>query len=196
MGIEADKIDEIITAHTEVVNGLKTERDELQAKVIKLENVEKEYTKLKEETGADTPFKDKFEAKEKEYDALKQEFADYKKQVADKELVETKKAAYRQLLVDAGISEKRIDSVLKVSDFSSVELEKDGKIKQADELVKNIKSEWADFIVTQHAQGAKTPNPPANNGGATFEKMSLRDKMAYANAHPNDDEVVNWLKKG
>ena len=35
MGIEADKIDEIITAHVETVDGLKKERDDLKEKADK-----------------------------------------------------------------------------------------------------------------------------------------------------------------
>ena len=79
----------------------------------------------------------------------------------------------------AGISEKRIDAVLKVSNIDSIELDKDGKIKDADKHTENIKTEWADFIPTTTVVGARTANPPANNGkgtGKTKEEiMAIKD---------------------
>lgn len=48
---------------------------------------------------------------------------------------------------------------MKVTDLSSVELE-DGKIKNADDLKKSIKEEWADFVVTTKQKGADTKDPP------------------------------------
>ena len=106
-----------------------------------------------------------FEEYIKHSDKVKKEFGDYKREQMQKETKSAKESAYRELLKSVGISEKRIDSVLKVTDLSSVELE-DGKIKNADDLKKSIKEEWADFVVTTKQKGADTKDPPANNGGA------------------------------
>lgn len=100
------------------------------------------------------------------YEALKSEFNDYKGEQTKKESRATKEKAYRELLKAAGISEKRIDAVLKVSDVDGVELDDKGAIKGAEELTKSVKSEWADFIVTTTTKGADTAHPPANTGGA------------------------------
>jgi hypothetical protein len=48
MGIEDEKIDEIITAHTETVDALKEQRDQYKADAEKLPNVQKELQGLKE----------------------------------------------------------------------------------------------------------------------------------------------------
>ena len=47
LGIEADKVDEIISAHTETVEALKNERDTFKADAEKLTGVQKELDDLK-----------------------------------------------------------------------------------------------------------------------------------------------------
>ena len=169
MGIEAEKIDEIITAHAETVDGLKEERDtarkeaeQYKAAANKLPNVEKELNELKEKVKEGN--KDPYEPK---YNELKEEFEKYKADVEAKETTAKKQNAYRALLKEAGVSEKRIDSIIKVTDISSLELTEDGKIKDADTRKDAVKKEWADFIQTAETQGAKTPTPPDNKGEKT-----------------------------
>lgn len=171
LGIEADKVDEIINAHTEVTDALKAERDGYKAKADKLVGVQKELDDLK--AAAEKDGKDPFKVK---YEAIKEEFETFKKDVSAKETKATKTAAYRELLKSAGVAEKRIDAVLKVSDIDGVELDKDGKINGADELLKSIKSEWADFIPTESAKGAKTATPPAGSNGGTMTREEIYKK--------------------
>ncbi len=111
------------------------------------------------------------------YDALKEDFETYKNDIAAKETKATRENAYRELLKEAGISEKRLASVLRVSDIDNLEME-DGKFKDSEKLVEGIKEEWADFITTQEVHGAKTTNPPKNNGGSAMTKeeiMKIKD---------------------
>lgn len=111
-----------------------------------------------------------------EYKALKKEFDDYKAEIGEKESHAAKEKAYRALLQEAGVSEKRLESVLKVSDVDSVELDDKGAIKGADKLTESIKSEWADFITTTETRGAQTSNPPATNNGGTMTKADIYKK--------------------
>jgi hypothetical protein len=97
---------------------------------------------------------------------LKEEYKEYKKGIEEKATKDSKSKAYKELLKEAGISDKRIESVLKVSDIDSIEFDDDGNIKNKDELLNGIKEEWSDFIQTADVQGAKTDNPPANTGGS------------------------------
>ena len=78
------------------------------------------------------------------------------------------------------MSEKRLNAIIKVSDIDSLELDKDGKIKDADKHTENVKSEWADFIETTTTKGAKTANPPAGNGGGDVDlgTLSMEDYIA------------------
>ena len=109
---------------------------------------------------------------------------------------EAKENAYKELLTGAGVSNKLVDLVVKASakEIEALTL-KDGKIEGADELTKNIKETYKDYITTKHQQGADTHTPPDNNGGSDFEKMSLAEKMEYANTHPDAPDVKAWLGK-
>lgn len=165
LGIEADKVDEIINAHTETVDALKHERDSYKADAEKLPEVQKELNSIKEQA-AKNDGKNPFEVK---YNAIKEEFENYKKEQTAKETKVKKADAYKALLKEAGVSEKRIDAVLRVSDIDGLKLDKDGAVEGKDALLESIKKDWSDFIVTQGTQGAKTPNPPANGGGKTYK---------------------------
>jgi hypothetical protein len=165
LGIDADKVDEIINAHTETVDALKNERDKYKADAEKLPEVQKELDGMKEEAAKNSG-KNPFEVK---YNAIKEEFENYKKEQTAKETKVKKADAYKALLKEAGVSEKRIDAVLRVSDIDGLKLDKDGAVEGKDALLESIKKDWSDFIVTQGTQGAKTPNPPANGGGKTYK---------------------------
>lgn len=168
MGIEDDKIDQIIEAHRNTVDGLKDEADKNKADAEKLKSVQKELNEAKEAmaNGDKSPYKVKYEAKVEELEELQKEFDKYKADVDAKAITAKKTDAYRQLLKEAGVSEKRIDAVLRVSPIDDVELDEEGKIKDAKKLTDNIKSEWADFIVEVSEQGAYVSTPPQNNGGS------------------------------
>ena len=48
LGIEADKVEEIISAHMETVNGLKDEKEALQKKADQVDSLTEELNELKE----------------------------------------------------------------------------------------------------------------------------------------------------
>lgn len=168
-GIEEDKVDEIIKAHTETVDALKEQRDAYKADAEKLPAVQKELDDLK--AAAEKGDKDPYKVK---YEALKEDFDKFKSDQKEKETHAKKESAYRALLEEAGISEKRIASVLKVSDVDAIEFAEDGKVKDADTLKASIKKEWEDFIVTKDTQGASTATPPAGSGKTYKSKDEIR----------------------
>lgn len=110
------------------------------------------------------------------YEALKSEFNDYKGEQTKKDARAAKEKAYRELLKTAGVSEKRFDAILKVSDVDSVELDDNGAIKDADKLTEFVKKEWADFIVTTTTKTAGVETPPANNGGTKLTREQIYKK--------------------
>lgn len=186
MDIPAEKIDEIISAHTDTVSAVKEERDNFKADADRLKAVEDDLKKANEELAA---FKSgDWESK---YNSLKSEYDDFKSATQKKETKAKKTEAYRNLLKEAGISEKRIASVLKVSDVDSVELDKEGKIKDADSRLESVKKEWADFIPTKQERGADVSNPPANTGGDVKKPSRAAELVAqYRNEHygsPKED---------
>ena len=126
------------------------------------------------------------------YDALKEDFDAYKKDISAKETKATRSNAYKELLKEAGISEKRLETVLKVSDIDSLEMGEDGKFKDSDKILENIKNEWADFITTTETKGAKTSTPPSNNGGGAVTKeeiMKIKDTSERQKAIAENHEL-------
>ena len=160
MNIEEDKIEQIIDAHSETVDALKADRDAYKEDAAKLAAVQKELDELKAK--GDDGYKAKYEAEKAAHDALKAD-------IAAKETKKAKTDAYRELLKGANIDEKRIATILRAEapTIDKIELDADGKIKNAEQYTESIKSDWADFVVTQSAKGTNTATPPANGGTAT-----------------------------
>lgn len=127
------------------------------------------------------------------YDALKGDFEAFKADQAKKEVHASKEKAYRELLKEAGISEKRLDSILKVSNVDNIELDDNGAVKDADKLTNSIQTEWADFIVTTTTKGAETATPPANNSARAYTRDTIR-RMTPAEINRNFDAIMASLK--
>lgn len=173
MGIEDEKIEQIMEAHGETVDALKAQRDQYKADAEKLPEIQKQLEKAQADLEA--AGKDSYKVK---YEAIKEELEGFKAEQAAKETKAAKEGAYRELLKAAGISDKRIPAILKVSDFDSIELDGKGQIKGADKLTESIKSEWADFISTSTTRGVQTATPPAV-GGSTMTReqiSSIKDR--------------------
>jgi hypothetical protein len=172
-----DAVNEIIEGHTTSIEALREERDTYKAQAQKAEELQKQLEKAQKDLKDATS--DEAENKYKtKYEMLKEEYKEYKKGIEEKATKDSKSKAYKELLKEAGISDKRIESVLKVSDIDSIEFDDDGNIKNKDELLNGIKEEWSDFIQTAGVQGANTDNPPANTGGQTMTKediMKIKD---------------------
>lgn len=185
MELDEDKITQIIDAHQSTIDEIASERDALKADVAKykadsdkLKEVEKELTKAQAKLEDADAVSDK-------YKALQDEFQTYKDDVNAKATQASKEKAYRELLKEAGISDKRFDSIIKITDLSGVELDDDGKVKDSKKIVEGIKSEWADFIQTQGKQGAPTPKPPAGEPSKVYTKEDIK--------HMSADEInKNW----
>lgn len=172
--IDAEKIDEIIKAHSETVEALKEERDSFKEKAEKFDKVQKDLetaNKKIEDLSKDDAYKIK-------YEALKEDFDEYKKNVETEKTNNSKSAAYKQLLKEIGISEKRIDSVARLAELDKIKLDKDGKIEGSEDLKKSLSEEWSDFIVKDGKEGAGISTPPEGNNGvlkSREEIMKIKD---------------------
>ena len=161
---------QIMALHLGVVDAIKDDLSKAKADADKLPGVQAELDKLKGDGNDENSYKAKYE----------KEHADFEKFKADqsaKDARADKSSKYRDLLKKAGVSDKRLDSVLKVTDMDSIKLDKNGNIEDPEKLLGSIRTEWADFIATDVATGVKTPNPPATNGGVlkTREDIYKRD---------------------
>ena len=175
LGIDDDKVDTIITAHTEVTDALKEERDRYKADAEKLPDIQKKLDDEKEN--------DAYKAK---YDDLVKEFNEYKDTVSAEKTKQKKTDAYRGVLKEIGVSDKRIGTVLKVDAdiIGKLEFDKDGKLKNLDEVKDTAKESWADFIVTETTEGTNPATPPTNNGGGMSKEdiMKIKDTSARQKA--------------
>ena len=181
MGLTDEQVDTIIEAHTDTVDGLKADVSKYKTDAEKLSDVQKELDELKAK--GDDGWKEK-------YDNLKGEFDKYKTDVQEKETHNKKVEAYKAILKDANLSEKGIEKAVKYADWDKIELDTDGKLKGANDHIKAVREEWAEYVTTTTTTGAKTSTPPANNGNsgvtkADFQKMSYKDRLKIYNENPD-----------
>lgn len=148
----------LINLHRSVVDPLKDQLDDAKqeatrykAAADKLPEVQKELDGMK--GGED--WKGKYE---KEH----QTFEDYKAKIARDAETEKVKAAHRKLLIDEGISEKAVDSILNATDYTGLKLDEGGALDagSAESLKKDITDRWAGFKTTTRQRGEKVDNPP------------------------------------
>lgn len=177
--VPADAIAKLAKAISTTVGNEFVEKTRYKAKLEEIDTLKGE--KQTAEDSATTA--EKWKTK---YNALKEDFDQYKKDQTAKETRGAKEKAYRDLLKDVGISEKRLEKVLQLCNVDGVELDDKGIIKGADKLKEALKEDWSDFIVTTDTKGATIANPPANNGnGSTMTKeqiMNIKDAGARQKA--------------
>lgn len=181
MGIEDEKIDQIIEAHSSTVDGLKDQIDALKADA---GNAEETNTKLADlQKKLDKANADLEAAKNNglqgKYDALKKEFEDYKAGVTAKETKAAKEAAARAYYESKGITGKALDIAMR---GSGAEIEAlalaDGKIKDATALENLVNGDYAGLVSKTTTTGASPAMPPANTVGS----------MSRADIYKKDDK--------
>lgn len=159
MGIEDEKIDQIIEAHTETVDGLKNQVSAYKADAEKLPGVQKELDDLKK-AGGDGGYKAKYEKEHKD-------FADYKAGIAAKESAAAKEKAARAYFAGKGIPDVSMAMAIRGAKAEIEGLELDGdKIKDAAALDSLLAGDYKGLIGKQTTQGTDTQTPPDTTGGA------------------------------
>ena len=124
--------------------------------------------------------------------AAEQALTDYKAQQTAAASKAAKTAAFKQLLKQAGVLEKYIDDIAndskKGDEFAAaLELDADGKVKDAEKQLSSIKTEWGGKIGKTTTTGAKVDTPPTNYTGTSpedFKKMSLDERIKLKNSNP------------
>ena len=180
--------EEICSRHTADLDSIKEQRDTYKADSEKLANVQKELDSIKN---------DPYEVK---YTAIKDEFEKFKQAQTAKETKAAKETAYRSMLKELGVSEKRLDAILRVTNLDDVTLEKDGTLKDANKLRESAKNEWSDFIQTTTEKGAETVMPPTNTGNGKMSMQDIYKKDDHGhyllNAEQRQRAIADNLQKG
>lgn len=173
IGLNEEQITRTIEAHTDVVNGLKSERDTAKEKADKFDEVQKQLN------DANAKIKEMGDSK-KDYDNLKTEYDEYKSKVENEKTATAKNTAVTNALKKAGVVDKYIAKVLKVTDLQGIALDENGKLVDENKFIDSAKTEWAEFIGTSSQVGANTATPPAGTGNTTMTKdeiMNIKDPV-------------------
>lgn len=182
LGIESEKIDQIVEANAESLADIqdklakaKEELKEAKSKADTLPTVQKELDDLKAQVEADNKAREG-----KDYDALKQEYESYKAEVQEKAVKSAKEKALRDLLSDMKVSEKGTSMIMKYMGVSGIELDEEGKLKDAASIKKAVKEDWSDYIPKVEEKGADTKQPPTDGKGGAGAKtreeiMAIKD---------------------
>lgn len=168
LGIEADKIEQIIEAHTETVDGLKDKLSKAEADAAKLTDVQRELDGLK--AGGD--YKAKYEKEHKD-------FEDYKASVTAKETRAAKETAARAYFTGKGITGANLEIAIRgaTAEIDAAELDGD-KFKDTKALDELVGGTFKGLVVTTGTAGAGTAHPPANGGKSSMTKeqiMAIKD---------------------
>lgn len=176
----------LIALHLSVVDPLKDELADAKANADKVADLQKELEKAQKDLQDAGDWKAKFEKEHSDFD-------EYKKQIDAGKAVDTIKGLYRTLLKEAKVDDKRIDSILKVTDFSGMKVDKDGKLEGADKLTESIKKDWSDFINVTSTKGADVETPPEGNGNKMTreEIMKIKDTSKRQEAIANNIDLFN-----
>jgi len=178
MGIENDQRDQIMAAHQEVLESIKKERDELRDKAAKVPDLERQMEELKKAI----PSED-WKAK---HDKLKDEFEAFKAKTEQDRANAEKDSLYRKALRDAGVAERHIDAIMRVTDLDKVQVA-DGAIADSDAVMKAIADEWGGFIPQKTTHGANVADPPTNTGG----KMTKEEIFAIKDTRERQQAIAD-----
>ena len=166
MGLTDEQVDSVIEMHTETVDGLKAQINEAKETV---DNLTKERDALKASSNRNVEDDEK-------YKALKDEYDNYKKGVEESQTKAKIESAYKDLLKSAGLAEKYIEKILKVTDLSKEKLDKEGHLEKSDALKATALKEWPEFVATEGKKGADTSTPPENHGGVKTKEEIMKIK--------------------
>jgi hypothetical protein len=176
MGIEGEKIDQIILMHSETVDALKDQMSEYKIKAEKLPEISKELDELRK--SSENP--DEYKAK---YESEKKAFEDFKKDIEIQKANSTKDKLYRKLLSENHVKSNKIDLIMRTVNLNALELDGEDKLKDSENLNKSIMTDWQDFIETTEVKGTDTANPPyQSNQSIDLSKLSMED---YIKARQN-----------
>lgn len=155
MGLTEEQVDSIIEAHTETVDGLKEQIKTYKADAEKLPNVQKQLDEMKKGDGED--WKAKYDAEKAAHDKTKSDHAAQETAAQNERL-------FRAELTNIGITGKRADQIVKLTDMSAFEV-KDGAYADAAAVQKHIRDEYSEFVPATQTKGASVPTPPTTSAG-------------------------------
>lgn len=180
-----DKVQALVDAHMESVTALQKERDAYRADAEQVPELKKQLKA--QQDGAD--WKQKFEDEHRA-------FEDFRAGKEAEALTARKSEAFRKALTAAGVREKYLDRILKLSasEIEALELDEQGAARDGKALGEKLRADWAEFIGKAGEKGADVPTPPEGGGsGITAEQFAKMGYAQRAELFSNDREAYNAL---
>lgn len=168
MGLDDEKIDSVIEMHTETIESLKTENEKLRGDATRAAELQKQLDEANEKLAKSDP-----NAAAK----IQKELDDYKAAIAAEKSTAAKRAAYRKIVEDKGITGVLADMIADRVDYAKVEMDGDA-IKGADEIGAEISKTYAAYIPTHSIRGQNTQNPPVGDHPTSDDDLSDAEYFA------------------
>lgn len=171
--IGEDKIEQIIEAHTETVNGLRDELATAKEAAARVESLQKDLQQAK---------KDLQEAQksdwQEQYKNLKKDFEDYKAKITEKEAYAVKEAAVKAYYQSKGLSGKALDIAMRGSaeEIEATILDADNQIADTKHLDDLLAGDFSALIGSTVTQGANVAHPPVSTTGNVLTKSDIYKK--------------------
>lgn len=179
MNLTDEQVDTIIEAHTETVDGLKSEIDTLKKDGRDLAEVRKQLDAVTKEL--ETAKKDGWKDK---HDAVKKEFDEYRASQTAKETAVAKEKAVRAYFEKQNIIGQSLEIAMRGSkdEIAALELDENGAIKDDKALKELVEGTFKGLVSTVRTVGATVATPITNTGGGSGktkeEIMAIKDPVA------------------
>lgn len=154
MGIEGEKMEQILDMHLETVNGLKDQISTYKTDALKVPEISKKLEELEKAQQNPDEYKAKYEQESKA-------FEDFKKQIETEKVNSTKKSAYQKLLEANNVKKNKWDLIMRTVKLDDLNIKDDNTLENSEDLNKGIITDWADFIEREITEGVKVARPPS-----------------------------------
>lgn len=176
MGITDEQIESIIELHTESIDAIKADRDKYKEDAEKLSDVQRQLDEAKSEIEAakKDDYKGKYESEKAAHDKLKED-------IKVKETTAKKSTALKAYLKEKGYSDNGITKITKYGDYiKDIELDEDGKIKDADKLIGKVETEWSEYKPQAGTSNFKPNVPTGAQSSKPTSEIASRFKQLDA----------------
>lgn len=123
-------------------------------------------------------------------DKAEQAQADYDKKIYERDFKDALTAELESVKFTSEAAKKSITAEVLNAGLTM----KDGKILGLHDLLDQIKKTDETAFATEQQQPKFTTPPTGQPTGTSFDKMTLVEKMRYANEHPTSADVIDWLR--
>lgn len=185
-------INAITSAIKTAVGNEYVEKERYKAKLTEIDTLKEQAQTADDKATTAGKWKEK-------YDELDSQFKEFKASIAAEKAKQAKETAYREALKDANLNDKGIEKALKYAEWDKIELDEEGKLKDAKGHVKAVREEWAEYVVKTGTQGAHTATPPGSTGGGaklTREDIYKTDEKGHfiMDAHDRQKALAELLE--